>query len=417
LKILFAKLFFSLLFISLTSAASAQVISELQKWLAQDRSARPTLSQQAFATKPISSKEAERAKKLILEDRKSYLRKVWTAEWQDKEFKHDNYTFKFDFKIFGEKPADGRSLYISLHGGGGTTKEVNDQQWRNQQRLYTPAEGIYVAPRAPTDSWNMWHQEHIDYFLDRLIQAAIVFEDVNPDKVYIMGYSAGGDGVFQLAPRMADRWAAAAMMAGHPGDATALNLRNIGFTIHMGGKDAAYKRNDLARRWGVLLDSLQKSDPEGYVHAVTVHEGLPHWMNRRDSVAVPWMAKFKRNPFPSKIIWQQDDVKHEQFYWVKVPPTSAKENQALVITYKNNEIDILKSAYDTLIIKLNDDMMNLNKKVTVRLNGEKIFSGKLKRTLLPVWQSIEMRTDEQAVFSSQIMVVDKKVLTSVSGYI
>jgi len=417
LKTLFGKLFFSLLFISLTSAASAQVISELQKWLAQDRSTRPLLSQQAFATKPISSKEAERVKKLILEDRKSYLRKAWAAEWQDKEFKHDNYTFKFDFKTFGEKPANGRSLYISLHGGGGTTKEVNDQQWRNQQRLYTPAEGIYVAPRAPTDSWNMWHQEHIDYFLDRLIQAAIVFEDVNPDKVYIMGYSAGGDGVFQLAPRMADRWAAAAMMAGHPGDATALNLRNIGFTIHMGGKDAAYKRNDLAKQWGVLLDSLQKSDPEGYAHEVTVHEGLPHWMNRRDSVAVPWMAKFKRNPFPSKIIWQQDDVKHEQFYWVKVSPTSPKENQALVITYKNNEIDILKSAYDTLIIKLNDDMMNLNKKVTVRLHGEKIFSGKLKRTLLPVWQSIEMRTDEQAVFSSQIMVVDKKVLTSVLGHI
>jgi poly(3-hydroxybutyrate) depolymerase len=50
-----------------------------------------------------------------------------------------------------------------------------------------------------------------------------------------MGYSAGGDGVFQIAPRMADHWAAAAMMAGHPGDAAALNLRNLPFTIFMGG--------------------------------------------------------------------------------------------------------------------------------------------------------------------------------------
>ena len=413
MKTLLAKLFFSLLFISLTSVASAQVITELQKWLAQDRLTRPTLSQQAFATKPISRKEAEMAKGLILADRKNYLRKVWATEWQAKAFKHDNYTFKFDYKTFGEKPADGRSLYISLHGGGGTTKEVNDQQWRNQLRVYTPAEGIYVAPRAPTDSWDMWHQDHIDYFLDRLIQAAIVFEDVNPDKVYIMGYSAGGDGVFQLAPRMADRWAAAAMMAGHPGDATALNLRNIGFTIHMGGKDAAYKRNELARQWGVLLDSLQKNNPDGYRHEVTVHEGLPHWMNRRDTVAVPWMAKFKRNPLPSKIIWQQDDVKHEQFYWVKVPATKAKKSQELIITYKNNEIDILKSAYDTVTIKLNDDMMNLNKKVTVRLHGEKIFANKLKRTLLPIWQSIELRTDEQAVFSSRIMVVGKNVLSPI----
>jgi dienelactone hydrolase len=28
--------------------------------------------------------------------------------------------------------------------------------------------------------------------------------DVNPNKVYVMGYSAGGDGVWRLAPRMAD---------------------------------------------------------------------------------------------------------------------------------------------------------------------------------------------------------------------
>ncbi|MEM7298333.1 MAG: hypothetical protein AAF391_08720 [Bacteroidota bacterium] len=53
-----------------------------------------------------------------------------------------------------------------------------------------------------------------------------------------MGYSAGGDGVYQLAPRMADSLAAAAMMAGHPNDASPLGLRNIGFTLHMGGKDA-----------------------------------------------------------------------------------------------------------------------------------------------------------------------------------
>ena len=47
-------------------------------------------------------------------------------------------------------------------------------------------------------------------------QLAVINEDVNPNKVYLLGYSAGGDGVYQLAPRMADRWAAAAMMADSP---------------------------------------------------------------------------------------------------------------------------------------------------------------------------------------------------------
>ena len=64
----------------------------------------------------------------------------------------------------------------------------------------------YLCPRAPTDTWNLWHQAHIDPLFDRLIENMIIFNEVDPDKVYLMGYSAGGDGVYQLAPRMCDRF-------------------------------------------------------------------------------------------------------------------------------------------------------------------------------------------------------------------
>ena len=67
---------------------------------------------------------------------------------------------------------------------------VNDQQWRNQLQLYQPKEGYYVAPRAPTDSWNMWFKPHITPLFDRLIENFVVKHRVNPDKVYVLGYSA-----------------------------------------------------------------------------------------------------------------------------------------------------------------------------------------------------------------------------------
>ena len=84
-------------------------------------------------------------------------------------------------KTFGEAPAGGRSLWISMHGGGAPA-QVNDQQWQNQIRLYQPAEGIYLAPRAPTDTWNLWHEAHIDDFFDRLITNMTALRGVNPDK-------------------------------------------------------------------------------------------------------------------------------------------------------------------------------------------------------------------------------------------
>ena len=76
-----------------------------------------------------------------------------------------------------------------MHGGGGAPAQVNDGQWRNQMRLYKPKEGIYLCPRAPTNTWNLWHQGHIDPMFDRLIENLIVFKKVNPEKVYLMGYA------------------------------------------------------------------------------------------------------------------------------------------------------------------------------------------------------------------------------------
>ena len=80
----------------------------------------------------------------------------------------------------------------------------------------------------------MWFKPHITPLFDRLIENFVVKHRVNPDKVYVLGYSAGGDGVYQIGPGMADRWAAASMMAGHPNDAKPDNLRNIGFGLFMG---------------------------------------------------------------------------------------------------------------------------------------------------------------------------------------
>lgn len=96
-----------------------------------------------------------------------------------------------------------------------------------------------------------------------MIQTAVVEMEVNPDKVYLLGYSAGGDGVWRMAPRMADRWAAASMMAGHPGEVSQVNLRNVPFMIWMGEYDGAYDRNKLAVEKGRVMDSLQQAERRG----------------------------------------------------------------------------------------------------------------------------------------------------------
>lgn len=293
---------------------------------------------------------------------------------------HDNLKLPFKLKVFGEKPADGRSLYISMHGGGGTPTAVNDQQWRNQIGLYTPAEGVYVAPRAPWDAWNMWFQEGMDELFEKLIQAAVAHWEVNPDKVYLLGYSAGGDGVWRMAPRMADRWAAASMMAGHPGEASQVNLRNTPFMIWMGENDAAYNRNTLAVKHGAIMDSLQTADPAGYVHQTHIIKGKGHWMDRVDAQALPWMAQFRRNPYPEKIVWRQELVARTAMYWLSAPKEECKHGATVIVERKGNVIDISQCDYSRLTLYLNDEMFNLDRPIEVRYQGKRIFKGRVPRT-------------------------------------
>lgn len=409
-------LLFQVLFVFGLSLNSTAQISGLKKWLKTPVAERPALNLQYFAKKPLTIKETRCAKKLLLADYKAQVKATYGKQWDSRKFVYENYEMPFFYKKFGKAPADGRSLYISLHGGGGAPAAVNDQQYNNQKRLYDATmntlEGVYLAPRAPTNAWNLWHQGHIDLFLDLIIQLAVIKENVNPNKVYILGYSAGGDGVYQLAPRMADRWAAAAMMAGHPNNASPLNLRNTPFAINMGALDKAYNRNKVAEKWGKDLDKLQLGDPEGYIHTVKIHEGLGHWMKLKDAAALPWMSNFKRNPIPSKVVWRQSNKNQNAFYWLRIPSTNIQKNGTVVVEYNKdlNEINILENYSDTLDLFIHEGMLNLSKRVVVRYQNKVIFEGSVCKTILNLYQSLEQKGDENLCFPSMLTVVKNQLV-------
>ena len=297
------------------------------------------------------------------------------------------------WSIYGKEPTDGRSLWISLHGGGGAPKDVNDGQWQNQKFLYTPGEGVYVAPRAPWDAWDMWFQEPIDSMYLQLIKAMVTHYNVNPDKVYIMGYSAGGDGIWRLAPRMADHWAAASMMAGHPGDVSLVNVRNLPFMIWCGGKDEAYNRNREAAKRGVEMDSLQAQDPEGYIHETHILTDKGHWMDHEDRAAIPWIAQYRRNPWPTHLVWQQESVLKEHFYWISVPRSEMERGKRVEISIDKNVVNILHCDYSSLILRISQELMPLRDNVKVTYQGRILFNGKLKPSVVTFKKTLYQMQD------------------------
>ncbi|QZT36840.1 hypothetical protein K5X82_16620 [Halosquirtibacter xylanolyticus] len=318
--------------------------------------------------KPVDAEKAADLYMGYLDQQDSELLK---KEWADTTYTFDKYVMPVKVRYF--KPTEGaKSLIISLHGGGSTTKEANDQQWRNQIALYNNmSNAVYVAPRAAVDAWNMWHQSHVDELLTKIIRSYVLFDQVDPNRVYITGYSAGGDGVYQLAPRMSDRLAGADMNAGHPNEVTPLGLRNLPFALFMGAEDAAYHRNDIARKWRVSLDSLQDLDPNGYTHYVDVVPGKGHWMDHKDSLALDWMVKYRRAINPNRVVWIQDDVKYASSYWLATDVKSSKAGDMADVVKEGNTFTVKDSSFKTLYIQYSPTSIDPNKPIEVIYNGKK----------------------------------------------
>jgi poly(3-hydroxybutyrate) depolymerase len=409
MRSLFALLLLAAPLVAADPTKSAAALKELKAAIDAKPASVAELAGKPFATVPLTKADAAAAREALWKLHTETIKKDRAEEVKARVLKDDKLEMPFFFKTFGtKKPKDGWSLWISMHGGGGAPANVNDGQYENQKKLYQPEEGIYLAPRAPTNTWNLWHEGHIDRLFTRLIEDLIVLEEVNPNRVYVMGYSAGGDGVYQLAPRMADHWAAAAMMAGHPNGVSPLSLRNVPFALQVGGDDKAYNRNGVAKEYGRTLDKLRADDPDGYEHLVRIHPGKGHWMNLEDKLALPWMATFTRDPLPAKVVWKQTGTPHERSYWLAVPPKEARGDSLVIAKRDKQAVELVTvEKVEKLMVRFDDRVTDLDKPVKVTHDKKELFAGEVGRTIGVLAKTLAGRGDPGLVFDAEVEVTVK----------
>jgi poly(3-hydroxybutyrate) depolymerase len=397
----------------LDDTASKTALEQLEAWLAQPVAARPALSEQAFALVALTKADAGTARQRLVSDYTAQLKatragEMGATESQAKTITAGGVSMKYYRAERGKKPAGGWNLFISMHGGGDADKATNDSQWDNQLALvdgYEPKDAIWIAPRAPTDEWNMWFREHMDALFERLIANFVAFEGVDPNHVYLNGYSAGGDGAYQMGPRMADAWAGVGMSAGHPNDASPLSLRNTAFAIHVGGDDTSFDRNKKAAEWGMKLDELGAADSGGYVHQWQVHAGLPHWMDLEDAVSIPFMQQHARDPIAHKVVWRQQKALRSSFYWLAVDAADTKAESELTASYAGQTLSIDSAqGVKSVALRVSDAMVDQDRPITVKYGAKELFSGNVSRTIAVLYRTLQGRGDPSLMFAGEVRV-------------
>ncbi len=379
----------------------------------------------------------------------------------NKAIKFSDKTMKFSMDKIGVPGKNGYPLYIALHGGGSTSQGMNDSQWEHMKVYYKDSveNGVYVATRGITNNWNLHFEEESYPLYEQLIENMVLFEGVDPNRVYLLGFSAGGDGVYQVIPRMADRFAAANMSAGHHNWIPFDNIRNTPFLIQVGENDSAFERNKVAAKNYLEIKELNKKYDGGYTTDVFVHTNFYHngwpdndarrpqatvianpagWLNTQDrsdktvnSNAIDWVNQYERNATPQKIVWDLNtdaslrtesagatvlsDVlnepvvtakPHELFYWLDVSVADQyPKDGKLVVEYvrENNTVNVLEATnVDKFRVLLNESMViNFDTPVAVMMNHELVDKVTLRPRIDTMTRTLLERSDKNYAFDTE----------------
>ena len=335
------------------------------------------------------------------------LSKANVTTWTLPDSLEPNAKMNFYLGVKGDMPKDGYPVFLYLHGSG-----PREHEWANGLRLakmFQDGPSMYIVPQIPQEgAWYRWWQRSKQWTWERILRILMSMPEVDKNRIYVFGISEGGYGSQRLASFYADYWAAAGPMAGGEPliNAPVENLAHVPLSFLTGDKDFMFYRHLLTKTTGEKLDSMQRLFPNEYKHRVELIPDKGHSIDYTPTT--PWLAQHKRNAQPRHFIWENlemDGLKRNAFYNLQVlEETDAYRTRYEFTANADNSIDIkvdgvkynatwkdphwgidmlfskdlTPAQHGNLRIFLSDQLVDLKKKVTVRINGKQVFCGKVK---------------------------------------
>ncbi|MEE2826367.1 MAG: transglutaminase domain-containing protein [Planctomycetota bacterium] len=301
------------------------------------------------------------------------VQKRFRSDYDANQVQNNEHLSPYTVKEVGKRPPAGWPLFIAMHGGGGAPAHVNDSQWKIMQRYYKDQPGVtgykYLALRAPNNTWNGFYADYVYPLIENLVQQMVVLGDVDPNKVFIMGYSHGGYGAFAIGPKIPYRFAAVHSSAAAPtgGETSAKTLRNTRFTFMVGENDNAYGRRERCEAFAKEIKQLQQDHPGEYPVEFLYKPGFGHGgLPDRDMIAE--MYEYTRVNQPKNLTWQMTDTVIDQFDWISVEnPGKGKMVEASI---DDNQITVSTENVDTLTVWLDSRLIDPARPVTTKAFGK-----------------------------------------------
>lgn len=310
------------------------------------------------------------------------------------------------------------SLFFGLHGGG--VGQGDAESAKSPWNGIVSSEGwAAIFPEVIEKTEAAWGDEITEKFVLELIERMKCTQKIDTNRIYLGGHSMGGYGTWTIGGRNADLFAGLMAFAGAATpyrdkankkiiegiqEGILPNLRNVPIYVYHSKDDPQvdYETNEFAVK---ELDKLQK-EHGGYVHFFESTNGKGHAFPD-PKPAMEFIHKNARDPRPKKFLWQPMRKWKRMFYWlwwddpepgaIVVAEIKAKNEIEITVTIKN-----AKEAPTGLSVLLDERMVDLDKEITIKLNGAEKFKGKVERSLAVMAQTAVERRDAEMIFCARV---------------
>ena len=329
------------------------------------------------------------------------------------------------FKKEDSSSKEKKPLFINLHGSG--PKEIEFRNTLLLSKKYADSPSVYFIPQIPNVKRYRWWFQPVQDAWEKLFRLAMLHDEIDPNKIFIMGISEGAYGSQRLGAYYADYLAGVGPMAGGEPlkNAPPLNYRNTAFSFHTGENDTFFGRNAMTALAATTFDSLATKYPGEFIHNIVIQKGRGHAVDY--TLTTPWLKTHTRKTSPDHISWVYFPMHgryRKGFYNVAITEsTELKEEDEFNriffdIQYKklDNTIEINSSLMNDemtatkeviagqISLFLDERYVNFDKKVKVIYNGKLVHNSKLTLNRRYLVESCALFGDPNRLFPAKISI-------------